>query len=45
MRSRPRHVAGDRLYALVLLGSLVVLDNDSRHVQLFAGMLALDIGK
>lgn len=34
---------GDRLAALLLLGGLVVLDNDSRHVQLFAGMLALDI--
>ncbi|CAM9952253.1 unnamed protein product [Pylaiella littoralis] len=34
---------GDRLSALILLGSLAVLDGDARHSQIFAGMLALDI--
>eukprot|EP00903_Cladosiphon_okamuranus_P006717 g6555.t1 len=34
---------GDRLSALVLLGSLVLLDNDPRHSQIFAGMLSLDM--
>ncbi|CAM9950898.1 unnamed protein product, partial [Laminaria digitata] len=34
---------GDRLASLVILGSLVLLDTDARHRQLFSGMLALDI--
>eukprot|EP00904_Undaria_pinnatifida_P012512 jgi/Undpi1/8391/HiC_scaffold_25.g10859.m1 len=34
---------GDRLASLVILGSLVLLDTDERHRQLFGGMLALDI--
>lgn len=31
--------------ALVLLGSLVVLDKDTRHSQIFAGMLIVDLSE
>ena len=41
----PSCAAGDRLASLVILGSLVLLDTDERHRQLFGGMLALDISK
>ncbi|CAM9752575.1 unnamed protein product, partial [Hapterophycus canaliculatus] len=34
---------GDRLSTLVLLGSLVLLDVDAMHSQIFAGMLVLDL--
>ncbi|CAM9467935.1 unnamed protein product [Ectocarpus sp. 6 AP-2014] len=34
---------GDRFSYLVLLGSLVLLDKDPRHSQMFGGMLALDM--
>ncbi|CAM9970662.1 unnamed protein product [Scytosiphon promiscuus] len=34
---------GDRLSALVLLGSLVLLDSDARHSKTFAFMLVLDL--
>ena len=37
--------AGDRLASLVILGSLILLDTDERHRQLFSGMLALDISE
>lgn len=44
-RIRKRLPVGDRLSALVLLGSLVLMDQDRRHGQLFTGMLALDISE